>query len=346
MIGQRSTASLEEQAVFLKEKEGYKNFMKQITLLCDKNQQEKIKKAHILQIEITLLSSVNGVEVIHIKLGKGNIFGHSPKWAANSDFLKSITCLKGSLEIHIGHEKAIMKGGSTTASISGSLPIRFKGHTNCEFLIVVSEPIFDDIYVTKGLKVHQLAMDIEEKDGYTSDHCLRIQRLSDIIGDKMGLSSDELITVGFGALFHDIGKVKIPLNILQKPGKLAPAEWKTMKKHTLLGAEMMRDTGFYYLMKASRIVEQHHERWDGNGYPFGLKGREISLGASIVSVVDSYDAMVSDRVYRQGLSKQQALEELILNKGTIYHPEIVDIFVAIYDQLEPIFPLGKHKKIN
>ncbi|WP_230128303.1 HD-GYP domain-containing protein [Bacillus sp. CECT 9360] len=304
------------------------------------------KKICIINTEITLQSSEDGVEVIHFKLGKGDIFSNSPDWATNPDFLRSITSLKGSLEIHIGHEKVTINGGSTTTSIPSSSPIRFKAITNCEFLIVTSEPIFEEIYVNKGMKIHQLAADIEEKDGYTLNHCSRIQRLSDLVGDKLGLSSDELITLTYGAFLHDIGKVKIPLKILQKPGKLTSAEWKVMKKHPLYGAEILRETGFAYLTEASSIVEQHHEKWDGKGYPYGLRGEEISLGASIVSVVDAYDAMVSDRIYCPSLSKEEALEEIVRNRGTMYRPEVVDAFVAVYDQLETISPLTKYKKIN
>ncbi|WP_254052751.1 HD-GYP domain-containing protein [Bacillus sp. V59.32b] len=320
--------------------------MKPMELMTAPNEQQKIKKVLILNTEITLQSSVNGVEVIHFKLGKGDIFSNSPDWATNPDFLRSITSLKGSLEIHIGHEKMTINGGDTTTNIPSFSPIRFKAITNCEFLIVTSEPIFEEIYVAKGMKIHQLAADIEEKDGYTLNHCSRIQRLSDLVGDKLGLPSDELITLTYGAFLHDIGKVKIPLKILQKPGKLTSAEWKVMKKHPLYGAELLRETGFDYLTKASLIVEQHHERWDGKGYPYGLKGEEISLGASIVSVVDAYDAMVSNRVYCPSLSKEEALEEIVRNRGTMYRPEIVDAFVAVYDQLEIISPLTKYKKIN
>lgn len=320
--------------------------MKPTRLLTASNETWETKKTFILNTEITLLSSVNGVEVIHFGLGKGDIFSSSPEWATNPDFLQSITSLRGTLEMHINHEKMIIHEGSTTRSIPSSSPIRFKGITNCEFLMVTSEPIFEEIYESKGMKIHQLAADIEEKDGYTLNHCSRIQRLSDLVGDRLGLSSDDLITLTYGAFLHDIGKVKIPSKILQKPGKLTSSEWKVVKEHPIFGAEILRETGFAYLEKAIPIVEQHHERWDGKGYPYGLKGEEISIGASIVSVVDAYDAMVSDRIYCTSLTKEEALEEIVRNRGTMYRPEIVDAFVEIHDQIETIFPFMNYKKIN
>ena len=177
-----------------------------------------------------------------------------------------------------------------------------------------------------------LAISVEEKDGYTADHCQRIMELSMKVGEKIGLSSEELYTLHIGSFLHDVGKTKIPDCILNKPAKLTNEEYELMKKHTLYGGELLRSTGSPTLIRAATVVEQHHERYNGSGYPFGLKGNEIPLLSSIVGVVDSFDAMTSVRVYSQGRSQEEALEELIRERGRLFNPDVVDAFLSIMSQ--------------
>lgn len=120
-----------------------------------------------------------------------------------------------------------------------------------------------------------------------------------------------LQTLRWGAYFHDIGKLSVPLEILNKPGSLTSEEWANMKAHTIEGAKIMRNHKVDMLRKSAFIVEQHHEQYDGKGYPYGLKGDEISLEACIVSVVDAFDAMTTDRVYKKALPITDAIQELV-----------------------------------
>jgi HD-GYP domain-containing protein (c-di-GMP phosphodiesterase class II) len=130
-----------------------------------------------------------------------------------------------------------------------------------------------------------------------------------------------------GALLHDIGKIGVPDAILRKPAKLNDEEWETMKLHPVHGQKILRNIRF--LEGAARVVGQHHERWDGAGYPFGIRGEDIDVGARIFAVVDAFDAMVSDRVYRPGRPYEAALEELERCAGTQFDPMIVEAFKSI-----------------
>jgi putative nucleotidyltransferase with HDIG domain len=173
-----------------------------------------------------------------------------------------------------------------------------------------------------------LAIAVEQKDGYTADHCQRIKEFAMRLGEFMNLSSSEMYPLNFGALFHDVGKVKVPEEILNKPGKLTDDEWFVMKKHTDFGAEILLDTKLPSLQVASNMVKYHHECWDGKGY-HGLGGTEIPIGACIVAVVDSYEAMTTDRAYQRARTREQALEELVRCRGTMYRPDVVDAFIKL-----------------
>jgi putative nucleotidyltransferase with HDIG domain len=143
----------------------------------------------------------------------------------------------------------------------------------------------------------------------------------------MGLESDELRIIARGAFLHDIGKIATPDSILLKPGKLSDEEMAIMKEHCERGYEMVRKIPF--LREAAEIVHAHQERFDGTGYPRGLRGEEIPLGARIFSIADSLDAMTSDRPYRKGSTFAAAKEEIVRCAGTQFDPQIVEIFLAM-----------------
>src|SRR5690606_13376209 len=128
------------------------------------------------------------------------------------------------------------------------------------------------------------------------------------LGEQLGITGSELHDVEMGALLHDVGKIGVRDSVLLKPGPLTPEEWDEMKEHPAIGFRLLR--GIHYLERAAQVVLQHQERWDGRGYPAGLKGEEISIGARIFSVVDTLDAIRSDRVYRAGRPFPVALEEI------------------------------------
>ena len=134
-----------------------------------------------------------------------------------------------------------------------------------------------------------------------------------------------------GALLHDVGKIGVPDYILHKPGPLTPEEWDEMKRHPDIGNEMLKDIAF--LSGAAAIVHAHHERFDGKGYPNGLTGEEMPLGARIFNVADAFDAMTTDRPYRKALSVAEAREEVLRNSGTQFDPEVVQSFLLVFDEL-------------
>lgn len=156
-------------------------------------------------------------------------------------------------------------------------------------------------------------------------HSLRVSKLSEDIAISMNLNSRELKIIKTAALLHDIGKIIIDKNILNKPSKLNEKEWIEIKKHPEYGYEILNS--YYQTKEISQYILFHHERFDGLGYPKGLKKYEIPLVSRIITVADSYDAMISIRAYKDSMKKYAAINELIQNKGTQFDPEIVDIFI-------------------
>ncbi len=174
--------------------------------------------------------------------------------------------------------------------------------------------------------VRALANAIDEKDSYTGGHCERVMAYSMTIATELGLTQQELEDLRFGSILHDIGKIGISESILNKDGKLTPEEYEEIKKHPEKGNYILKDLNF--LNNCRRIINEHHERIDGKGYPKGLSGEEIYYMARIVCVADAYDAMTSSRPYRENaLSKEEAMEELLRNKGNQFDETVVDAFV-------------------
>ncbi|MBO1912297.1 HD-GYP domain-containing protein, partial [Microvirga sp. 3-52] len=165
--------------------------------------------------------------------------------------------------------------------------------------------------------------------GYTYNHCNRIKDYSLEVWTHLGLPKENIRILRWGAYFHDIGKRAIPIEVLNKPGELTACEWEIMKTHTIEGAKIMREHKVEWLKDAAIIVEQHHERYDGSGYPYGLKADEITLEASIVAVVDAFDAMTTNRVYKKALPIKDAIQELVNEKGKQFNPKIVDAFIEV-----------------
>ena len=175
--------------------------------------------------------------------------------------------------------------------------------------------------------VDALAATLRIRDIETQGHSERVVRYSALLGRELGLNPAQMKSLEYGALLHDIGKIGIPDAILHKPGRLTAEEWTKMRQHPLLGLRILRGVGF--LDSASLIVVQHHERWDGKGYPYGLSGTEIDRNARIFAVADAFDAMISDRVYRNGRSFADATMELTRRAGQQFDPEVVYCFASI-----------------
>ncbi len=173
--------------------------------------------------------------------------------------------------------------------------------------------------------IEALAIAIDAKDEVTHDHVNRVRIYAIGLARLLGLSGPEIEALKAGALLHDIGKLAVPDYILNKPGKLTPAEYEKMKIHTIVGAEILERVGFPYPVVP--VVRHHHERWDGRGYPDALKEGQIPLTARILSVVDCFDALQEDRPYRKALTRDEAIEMLKSLGGTMYDPNVVQLFL-------------------
>jgi putative nucleotidyltransferase with HDIG domain len=169
-----------------------------------------------------------------------------------------------------------------------------------------------------------LLVALKTRDADTYDHSKRTVKISLLLGLECGLDPTEMRSLEFGALLHDLGKIGVPDNVLRKPGKLNDFEWAMMRRHPALGQEIL--SGLSFLDDAKFIVAQHHEKWDGSGYPLGLRGEEILAGARILFVADAFDAMTSDRVYRPAKSYDEAVAELDSCAGTHFDPQVVAAF--------------------
>jgi response regulator RpfG family c-di-GMP phosphodiesterase len=165
---------------------------------------------------------------------------------------------------------------------------------------------------------------LETRDSETHGHSERVVSYSLRLGREYGLDESQLKSLEFGSLLHDIGKIGVPDSILRKPAKLTEDEWVRMREHPLHGQQILR--GIEFLEGAARVVAQHHEKWDGSGYPLGLKDNDIDLCARIFAVADAYDAMTSDRVYRRGKSYEMAAKELDDWAGRQFDPKVVEAF--------------------
>jgi diguanylate cyclase (GGDEF)-like protein/putative nucleotidyltransferase with HDIG domain len=192
--------------------------------------------------------------------------------------------------------------------------------------------------------IEALATAIEAKDECTGDHLRRVQVYSLELAKHLGLSPDEVNALQAASILHDIGKLAVPDYIISKPGKLTPDEFDKMKVHTVVGAEILEQVAFPY--PVAPIVRSHHEKWDGSGYPDGLKAESIPIGARILSAVDCLDALASDRQYRRALPLDEAMEYVAGLSGRSFDPQVVDILKANYREFERLAqstPLRNHR---
>jgi putative nucleotidyltransferase with HDIG domain len=180
--------------------------------------------------------------------------------------------------------------------------------------------------------IETLAIAIEAKDQTTADHLERVEIYAVEVAKELGLSETELEALRASALLHDIGKLAVPEYIISKPGKLTPEEFEKMKTHTVVGAEIVERIQFPY--PVAPIVRSHHEKWNGTGYPDGLAGEQIPIGARILSAVDCLDALASDRQYRRALPLDEAIKVVQSEAGKSFDPRVVDVLARRYVELE------------
>lgn len=185
--------------------------------------------------------------------------------------------------------------------------------------------LYEDLRTTYMRTIKVLAQAIEARDHYTHSHSENVAKYATVIASEMGLSAKEIETIRQACELHDLGKIGIEDSILMKPEALTKEEWVEIRKHPVIGATILEPLTF--LSDVIELVRQHHEHYDGSGYPDGKKGEEISLGARIINLADAYEAMRSARSYRKiPLSKEAAIEEIRNHSGTQFDPKVVEAF--------------------
>jgi putative two-component system response regulator len=209
-----------------------------------------------------------------------------------------------------------------------SKPVDFdqlSNHVRSQLRVVQQPRQFE----TPDSVIFNLAQAAEARDTYTSGHLRRMEYYSKALANAAGLAGDDLLIVRYGAILHDIGKLRISEAILTKPGTLDPDEFATLKRHPEHGAQMI--SHLRYSRQVAPVVLGHHEKWDGTGYPNRLRGDEIPVGARIVAITDAYDAMTTDRPYRRALGHPEALRRLRARRGMQWDPDLVDLFCSLIE---------------
>lgn len=287
-----------------------------------RSKEEYIEKVIQDSAELSLTARGNGTEVMIQKINNGKKFYIYP--ADNNEVMEYFYIIEGSLIYEHNNEK-LLKNGDYFYVHELKETVFFEAITDVTLIYISTEPVFH--YLSNTINdLTDIAKKVEVKDNYTINHSDRVQEYSYKIAKKLGLSKNKLENITFSSFFHDLGKINVPDEILNKPGKLTDEEFEYIKKHPTDGKKLA--TNVYY-KNLGEIIEQHHERLDGSGYPDGLKCDEIVIEAKIIAVADTYDAMTSDRPYRKGLSSQVAVDELRRLKGIHYDEIIVEIFIEI-----------------
>ena len=198
------------------------------------------------------------------------------------------------------------------------------------------ESLSDEIINTQKEIIYTMGEIAETRSKETGNHVKRVAEYSKLIALKLGINEQEAEMLKLASPMHDIGKVGIPDNILNKPGKLTPEEFEIMKTHAQLGYEMLKHSSKPILQAAAIVSKEHHEKYNGNGYPKGLKGEEIHIFARITAVADVFDALGSDRIYKKAWEDKKIFELFNNEKGEHFDPKIIDIFFENLEEIKQI----------
>lgn len=284
------------------------------------------KKGSILdnvQLDVTnisLLARGDGTEVMLQSLEKGKLFYVYP--ADNPEVMEFCYILSGEVLCEMNGEKIELAANDHFTATGLTETVHFTVVADVTFIWIITEPVF--AHLNKEVStLMEVAKQVEEKDRYTHMHSDRIANYAVKIAKKINVTKTQLENVNTASILHDIGKIHITKEILNKPDRLTEEEFAIVKKHPLDGAEMLKGTVYEELYS---IVAQHHERLDGSGYPFGLTGDEILLEARIIAVCDTFDAMTEDRVYRKALNAQFAFDEIRGLAGKHFDQNVVEAF--------------------
>lgn len=201
-----------------------------------------------------------------------------------------------------------------------------------------------ELYETQKDVIQRMARAVEYRDLETGLHIVRMSQYCNLLAQEIGLSRKDCDMIAIASPLHDIGKIGIPDIILQKPGKLTEAEWEVMKTHTTIGAELLSDGNSLFLKMAREIAFTHHERWDGHGYPAGLKKNNIPIFGRICCLCDVFDALTSVRPYKKAWPVPKALQEIAAGRGKHFDPDLVDLFLSILSKVRKIKHNNKDPK--
>ncbi len=282
-----------------------------------------LEKVKFNSNEISLLSRGDGIEVLTQTIEKDQLFYVYP--SDNPNVLEFYLMLSGEILCEKDHQKVTLGPQDYFTAKGIKEPIHFQALTNATLLWVVTEPTF--VHVSKEIAaLMEVVKQVEKKDRYTFMHSDRVANYAVKIAKKLKLNLEQLENLTIASSLHDIGKIHVPEEILNKTSRLTDEEFTIMKKHPVDGAEMVKGT---YFEEIYPIIEQHHERLNGSGYPYGLKGEEIFLEARIIAVSDTFDALTEDRVYRKASNSQFALDELKRLVDTHYDKKVVAAFEEV-----------------
>jgi len=273
--------------------------------------------------ELSLLAKGDGAEIMLQRVMAGNFFVVSP--GETDELMEFFYILDGKVSYKQQDTNIYIEKGDYFYAHKLKEDICLKAENEVTMLYVSTQPVFH-LLSNEIKELNQISSMIQEKDLYTHNHEQRVNNYCVKIASKMNMTKEGLEKLFYSALYHDVGKINVPDEILLKPGALTREEFEYVKKHPTDGRKLVEKT---YLREIGEIIEQHHERLDGSGYPLGLQEDEIRVEAKIVAVLDSFDAMTSDRPYRKGMSPKIAMEELKKFVGIHYDKNVVEIFEEI-----------------
>ncbi|MGD6779945.1 HD domain-containing phosphohydrolase [Sutcliffiella horikoshii] len=291
------------------------------------NKNTNIEKVSMETFELSLLSKGDGMEIMVQTVLKDNIFYIYP--AESPKVVEFFYILEGSILCEVNSERLELGPNDYFTCSNLEETVHFTALTDVKYIWAINEPTFYQL--SESIRELTSVVDrVEERDPYTYKHNERVARYSIKIAKKLALSKSHLERLYISAILHDIGKINIPSEILNKPAKLTNEEFALIKKHPQDGADMVKE--LYYDDTIATIIEQHHERLNGRGYPKGLLGEEIVLEARIIAVSDTFDAMTEDRAYRNAFTPEFAIDELQRLSPSQYDPDVVNALIEVLNE--------------
>jgi putative nucleotidyltransferase with HDIG domain len=277
-------------------------------------------------MELSLLAKGDGTEIMFYRIKQGHLITADPN--DNNEAMEFFYIIDGSLDFESDGERVVVNKGEYFYMHRLTETVYLKALSDITLLYVSTQPVFHCLS-NEVMELNNILKKAQQKDIYTYNHNIRVKEYASKIAERLHLSRERLENLVHASYFHDIGKINVPDEILNKPGCLNEEEFDCIKKHSEDGFNIINVT---HLKDSGKIIEQHHERLDGSGYPRGLKGEEIMLEARIIAVADSYDAMTSDRAYRKGMEPFKAISELKSMIGTHYDEKVISTFEQILNE--------------